>query len=320
MNLNLSNLGINLPPFAAFEIFGKIYVNLWLNSSTDGQHQISITIIKTDGVTSEVIGTNSTQLSLTTTPSLYVLTIPLMSVTFTRGDYFVLRIDNLEARDIYIFQSPDYSSNVTFNTITYIKVVEAYNSDCYAGDPFMIFANITDPIGSFDINSTVIQISYENGTLAETGVMNINSTDPSPLPVWKLFDYTTTLSEGRYTINITTIERNGVIYTTIYNLTCVEMPEPHNLTAKIEVNSSKISISIYSAEDVTDISVYWIKPANISITGITGDFDSSSSSGDVYWWHFNTISGGMVKHVYVSIAGTGEYSLLQVMNVGIDPG
>ncbi len=309
------------PPFAStFKIYGKVLINLWMNSSAAATNQIGVSMIKTDGVKSEIIGTNVSQLAMTTAPNLYTLSIPLESpVTFNRGEYFILRIDNQNTNDIHVFQSTTYDSNITFNTTTYVKVVELYSSDCISGKSLRIYANITDPIGSHDISSAIIRIFSENGTLAENGVMSINATDPSTLSLWKLFDYPTTLAQGNYTVNVTAVESNGVNYTASFELTCTTPITPRNVTARLSMNSSVIELDVYAAEDVSDIKLYWTKPENLTVTSMSGDFDGNGTSGNVYWWQFNTIAAGTTKHVYLTISGSGDFSMLRAFNVGIDP-
>ena len=309
------------PPFAStFKIYGKILINLWMNSSTAATNQIGVSMIKTDGVKSEVIGTNVSQLVMTTAPNLYTLSIPLGSpVTFNRGEYFILRIDNQNTNDIHVFQSTTYDSNITFNTTTYVKVVELYSSDCISGKPLRIYANTTDPIGSHDISSATIRIFFENGTLAENGVMSVNATDPSFPSLWKLFDYPATLAQGNYTVNVTAVESNGVNYTASLELTCITPITPRNVTARLSMNSSVIELDVYAAEDVSDIKLYWTKPENLTVTSMSGDFDANGTSGNVYWWQFNTIAAGTTKHVYLAISGSGDFSMLRAFNVGIDP-
>jgi hypothetical protein len=52
---------------------------------------------------------------------------------------------------------------------------------------------------------------------------------------------------------------------------------------------------------------------------MTGDFDVNGTSGSVYWWEFNNIAAGTTKHVYITVSGTGDFSMLQAFNIGVDP-
>ncbi|WP_202318712.1 thrombospondin type 3 repeat-containing protein [Archaeoglobus neptunius] len=309
------------PPFAAtFRIYGRVFVNLWMNSSATATNQIAVSVIKTDGVNSEVIGTNISRVSMTTSPALYTLTIPLNTpVTFNRGEYVILRIDNPSTNDIFVFQSATYDSNVTFNTTTYVKVATVYSSECLSGGPVRIYANTTDPIGSHDISSANIRIYFENGSLAESGTMNVNTTDPSSPSFWKLFDYSTVLSQGNYTVNVTAVESNGVNYMASLKLSCQPPLTPRNVTATLSMNGDAILLNIHAVEDVSNVRVYWIKPDNLSIISMTGDFDTNGTSGNVYWWEFQTINQSETKHVYLTIKSTGEFNPTDVFNIGVDP-
>lgn len=308
------------PPFAStFKIYDRIFVNLWMNSSAAATNQISVSVIKTDGVNSEVVGVNSSQLSMTTSPNLFTVTIPLTSpVTFNRGEYAVLRIDNPSTNDIFVFHSLTYPSNITFNTTTYIKVADLYTSECLAGEPIRIYANVTDPIGSYDISSANVQIYFENNTLAESGSMSLNTTDTSSPSLWKLFDYSTSLQQGNYTVNVTAVESNGVVYTGSVPITCSVPITTRNITATLSILGDKLRLKIYSMENVSSISLYWIKPANISISA-TGNFDSNGTTGNIYWWNFDSINAGETKYVNITLQPAGVYSMIQAFNIGIDP-
>ncbi len=310
------------PPFASdFRFYDKAYVNLWLSSALAGQYKIVVSLIKTDGVYSETIGTNSSSVILTTTPSLQTLTIKLLSpVQLKRGEYMILRVENQNANSIFVSHSSAYDSNLTLNTTTYIRISEIYSTTCYVGDTTQIFANVSDPIGSHDIISASINIYFENGTLYESGFMNVNKTDTSTPSLWKLFDYqfSAPLAEN-YTVDVTALETNGVTYSTSYILSCTRPISPVNLTAKLSFYFSNTSIEIMSLDDASNIKVYWTKPQNISISSMSGDYDANGSSGDVYWWLFNTIAAGETKYVYLNLSASGEFNPAKVFNIGVDP-
>jgi hypothetical protein len=310
------------PPFASdFRFYDRAYVNLWLSSALAGQYKIVVSLIKTDGVYSETIGTNSSSVILTTTPSLQTLTIKLLSpVQLKRGEYMILRVENQNANSIFVSHSSAYDSNLTLNTTTYIRISEIYSTTCYVGDTTQIFANVSDPIGSHDIISASINIYFENGTLYESGFMNANKTDTSTPSLWKLFDYqfSAPLAEN-YTVDVTALETNGVRYSTIYTLSCTRPISPVNLTAKLSFYFSNTSIEIMSLDDASNIKVYWTKPQNISISSMSGDYDANGSSGDVYWWLFNTIAAGETKYVYLNLSASGEFNPAKAFNIGVDP-
>ncbi|MBO8179112.1 MAG: right-handed parallel beta-helix repeat-containing protein [Archaeoglobus sp.] len=92
-----------------------------------------------------------------------------------------------------------------------------------------------------------------------------------------------------------------------------------NAEATLNVNINSVNISVKARGDLNDIKVYWIKPDNLSITSMTGDFDANGTSGNVYWWEFSSIAAGETKYVDLAVRPTGDYSMLRAFNIGIDP-
>ncbi|NOZ59210.1 MAG: hypothetical protein GXO66_06515 [Euryarchaeota archaeon] len=206
------------PAFASdFTISGKVQVFLWLNStSTGAQHTVTVSLLYTDGVTSTVLGTNSSRFAPGGTPSLHLFEITLDSVTtIPRNNYLVLRVENSQTgQTLYVHHTSSYNSNITLNTTTYVKVVEIRTDkqSYLPGEVALILANVTDPIGSYDITGANISVYYPNHTLYLQDAMSLNTTDSSALSLWKTFNYSLRLPvEGVYTIVVTGIESNGVV-------------------------------------------------------------------------------------------------------------
>jgi hypothetical protein len=202
------------PVFADnFRIYDNVTVNLWLSSSTSSTHEVRVQVLSTTGTTSYLIGANSTTLTLTTTPTLYTFKIPLTSpFEFRRGDYIVLRVENIASSDMTVSMSQTYSSNITLHTSTYVNVEEIQS--VVSGNDVTVYANVTDPIGSYDISEARIEVFYPNGSLLISTTMNLNTTDPSSPSLWKLFDFTFTAPvPGFYRVNVTGVESNGVTST-----------------------------------------------------------------------------------------------------------
>ncbi len=206
------------PRFADdFTLSGKVDIYLWLNSSSAvAQHTVTVTLLYTDGVISTVLGTNSSRLVPGSTPSLHLFEITLDSIkTIPRNSYLVLRVENSQtSQTLYLHQDAAHNSNITLNTTTYVKVVNitTLNSRYKPGTTAVILANVTDPIGSYDIAGANITVYYPNNTLYLKGMMNLNSTDSGTPSLWKTFNYSFYLPvEGVYNVVVTGIESNGVV-------------------------------------------------------------------------------------------------------------
>ena len=163
-----------------------------------------------------MLGTNSSRFAPGGTPSLHLFEIALDSVTtIPRNNYLVLRVENSQTgQTLYVHHSSSYDSNVTLNTTTYVKVVKvSTDKQSYLpGEVALILANVTDPIGSYDITGANITVYYPNHTLYLQDAMTLNATDAAVPSLWKTFNYSLPLPvEGVYTVIVTGIESNGVV-------------------------------------------------------------------------------------------------------------
>jgi hypothetical protein len=93
-----------------------------------------------------------------------------------------------------------------------------------------------------------------------------------------------------------------------------------NVSASIRVSggSAVLNVTAHGLKQY-NIIAYWIKPKNVDIASMSGDYDSYGSNGDVYWWSFDQIDAGETKHVYLTLSFSGDYNLIDAFNVGVDP-
>jgi parallel beta-helix repeat protein len=67
------------------------------------------------------------------------------------------------------------------------------------------------------------------------------------------------------------------------------------------------------------ITVYWIKPENLTINSMQGDYDYNNSYNNIYYWKFDVIKAGETKYVYLNLSASNECSLSEAYVIGIDP-
>ncbi len=93
-----------------------------------------------------------------------------------------------------------------------------------------------------------------------------------------------------------------------------------NVSASIRIlgDSAILNVTAHGSKQYNVIA-YWIKPQNIDIASMSGDYDSHGFTGTVYWWLFNQIDAGETKHVYMTLSLSGDYNLMDAFNVGVDP-
>lgn len=215
------------PPFAdSFTIAGNISIPIYYNSTST--MPITVTLFYTNGMNSVLIGSNTSSVPAYNyqTPTLFTFTIAPTNgnVTIPRGSYLVLKIDNQQTTSFNVWYTTANPSRIEVKTPTYIHIgsINTYNgvnqsTNFSTADTVYVNANVSDPIGSYDIWKANISINAPNGTyLVNDQSMVLNKTDPSTPSLWKLFNYSfpisSTLPPGVYGINVTAYESNGVIH------------------------------------------------------------------------------------------------------------
>ena len=217
-----------VPAFASnFMISGNVSVPLYYTSSTT--MPITATIFYTNGAGSSVmIGSNTSTVTASTSqtvPSLFNFTIAQSgsNITVPYGSYLVLKIDNQQTTAFNVWYNNTYRSRINVNTPTYVHVsaINTYNSTAQTSlfnlnDTVNVTANVTDPIGAYDIVGATITVTAPNGSMIfNNQSMALNLTDTSSPALWKLYNFSfklnSTLVPGVYGVNITGYESNGVI-------------------------------------------------------------------------------------------------------------
>lgn len=217
------------PSFAdSFTISGNVSVPIYYNSTA--AMPITVTLFYTNGAGNSVqIGTNTSTVPASasqTTPSMFNFTLYQAggNITVPRGSYIVAKIDNQQTTAFTVWYTSAYRSRIDVKTPTYVHVgsINTYNggistSNFNTGDTVYVTANVTDPIGAYDIrDNATISVTAPNGSyIVNNQSMALNKTDSSSPALWKLYNYSLQLDSsfqpGVYGINITGYESNGVI-------------------------------------------------------------------------------------------------------------
>ncbi|WP_143767146.1 hypothetical protein [Methanocella conradii] len=271
-----------------FTIAGYINVPLYYKTSTTSSINVNASLLYTNGSYTALIGSSYDILPAATNvnPSLYTFNFTPISgnVVVPKGSYLILKIENLQSQTLTVYYGNTYRTCVRINTSTYVNVTgintsngTASTSNFNYGDTLYVTANVSDPIGAYDISNASISIFYPNGTaLVYNQQMTYNSTDPSSPPLWKTFDnapltLSSSLPAGVYTINVTGNESNGVT---------------HNKTIQFTLQSSSPAVSIlpnYTKSSVPD-TIWNFKHTVINLySGGNDVFDISYTSTIPGW-------------------------------------
>ena len=224
------------PAFADnFMINGSLIIPFYY--TTAAAMPITATLFYTNGAASTtLIGSATATLPVAaTTPHLYNFTITpsSKSIVVPRGSYLVLKIDNQQTTTLNVFYDNTLRTRVQVNTSTYVHVgaINTYDGTTSTANfgpasTVHVAANVSDPIGSYDIPRANITITAPNGTLlVNDQAMTFNKSDQANPSLWKIFDYNYTLGSslpaGVYTVTVTGYESNGVTHTKTSSITLI---------------------------------------------------------------------------------------------------
>ena len=283
---SIFSMWAQVPAFASnFLISGNISVPIYYTTTT--AMPITLTLFYTNGIGNSVqIGMNTSTIPVSTsqtTPSLFNYTIVQANsnVTIPAGSYLIVKIDNQQTTAFNVWYTNVYRSRVDVKTPTYVHVgaINTYNGTVSSsifnpGDTLNVTANVSDPIGAYDIASSTITITAPNGTvLVNNQTMTLNLTDITKRALWKLYNYSYNLASGLtpgvYGVNITGYESNGVINRKNISITLIS-----NTTAiLIYPNSTRIAVPgavVSFKHTVTNLNAYRTDVVDITTVGPAG--------------------------------------------------
>jgi PKD repeat protein len=147
-------------------------------------------------------------------------------ITVPKGSHLELTVScyslvGLSSLDIY--EGSTYPSRVSMSTPTYISVsdLKLYDtsnnpvSSIPQSGNLRVWANVTDPFGTADIQSVTLAIYSPSGsTIYGPTAMTSTATDTSSTPAWKKYQNDlvlgTGLSKGTYTVVVKATDTNGI--------------------------------------------------------------------------------------------------------------
>ncbi len=283
-------------------------------------------------------------------------TIKLQTVTFESVTSYTVQAGHhiemdlragglLSLATVKIHQSPTYPSRIEMDTDTYISVDDirirdtSNNVITSTTTPSTIkaWANVSDPFGSYDINSVNATLYYPNGTqfLGPTTMSRTGSGT-----AWATYSANFSLpgeiDGGYYNMYVWATETNGV---QSYNNTTLYVYGP----PKVEVNKTithasgnnyTVTIKLKNNRSWEAKNVYAYDFYPTGANGFTAsDFNPSGSYPEISAWNltiwdvagnvitlgpFDIPAQGMTTITY-TLAGSGNYSISDLYIVGVDP-
>jgi hypothetical protein len=247
----------NLTPILAddFFIIDDVVIDLYLNDTyadlTQGADEILIiTLHDSDGVTKTEIANESFSFTTDSLIGWELMSFAIYDVVYNlpSGHYLVLNLalNTTSQNDLLIaFNTTTTPSCIkVVPTRTYVNVdwaktydiMDVEKTDFVLNEEVFIRANISDPLGSHDIDGANITIISPVGTTVISDVsMTLNATDPSNPSLWKLYNFTfmNTSETGIYSVIIKGLESNGVVHNHLIYFTIIGGLAPQLLSPKV---------------------------------------------------------------------------------------
>jgi hypothetical protein len=229
----------NLTPALAsdFNIADDIVLDLWLdNNGVISLESVIVILYDSDGVTKTEIAniTGTFLFDAVVGFEMKSLVLPDVVYTIPNGHSLVLYVaaDTSTAHNLLLaYNTTTEPSRIrvvptrTFVNVDWAKtydITESEKTDFIQSEEVVIRANISDPLGSYDIHGANITIISPMGFTYFSDVpMNLNMTDPGTPSGWKLFDFnfSDTNETGVYTVLVKGVESNGVVHIVSINFT-----------------------------------------------------------------------------------------------------
>ena len=304
-------------PFAeSFHLLGNLSALIYVDNNGGKVSGLNATLFDANGTALSFIQ-NSSIVNLGTGASTNLrpinISIPLVDYLLAKNHSLALRLTatdvpgdgqtpgpqetvdiywNSTANDSYLYLPTD--TYISVDNITYFNGTGFERGMVLANESVNILANISDPLGSYDISNALINITGP-GTNTEDN-MYVLSTDSSVPSAWKLFNTTfIPVFPGNYTIKITAVESNGVVDTLSIVLEVGENrshpPVGDHIAvfpgsrSEVDADTAQIEIHALVTNSSTGAAV-----GGVSINWSVVDFDATSNVGSAFLYENSSIT------------------------------
>ncbi|UCE36686.1 MAG: putative Ig domain-containing protein [Thermoplasmata archaeon] len=277
----------NLTPVLAmdFKIVDNVLIDLWFfDYETGGKEALKVTLYDCNTTIKKEIANETISFILEDSAQWSLINIIIFDLDYTlrSGHYLTFRvmIDSSSENDLVLaYNSTEVPSCIrTIPTRTFVNVdwAKTYNTlgqestSFSIGEDVIIKANVSDPLGSYDIFGAYISITPPGAGLeGAEKPMTLKITDPSNPSAWKLFNYTykNANKAGEYTVRIKGIESNGVIHTITIYFYILRNEKPQLTNKSLIPSSGLASTSFNFTINYTDLENH---PPGIVTVNITG--------------------------------------------------
>jgi len=195
------------------------------------------------------------------------------------------------------------------------------------GDKLYVEGFVGNGSGSQEFSNSTVDIYLVKNSTGGDNLLGNNISDIYYGEGWIHLGSLTTNESGYFSGTIDASVKIGSLITSTATLPGYGTSEfgrdyllTNSINVSVEIKYSlhdhlNITIVVRAYERMKNISVYWIKPENLTVNDIDGEYDYNGSTDNYYWWKFEDLNYGDVRHIYINASGNA----LDILKVGVDP-
>jgi len=260
---------------APVHIKGNVTLKFWANSSSTTPSTIGLTVSLYDSSNlmpqldaPSLINSTTYSNDYTTGWALQTVTIPFVNHTIPAGNSLILHLlrDNVGPATLALRMFYDFT---TFDSIMIVPTVSHFNISNSGSSGFdyiprtefgnqetiYAFANVTDALGAYDVNSATIIVNYtSNASTVVSRSMSVDSSGPVSMSVWKLYRTALgPLNVGNFTIDVIVLDNSGNYHRAIWNIGVIAIDHFDVSSSTTKVKAGEPFTLTIEAKDSSDI-------------------------------------------------------------------
>ncbi len=305
-------------PFRALNVTAVLYVQ---PLSTPANLDMNLTLVDVNGAATNAVASVEQVNGVTGSGYwTFFYTFPSVNYLFAAGHQIRLQVLNTAASGFGALLATNATaepSRIGLQTTTYVTVdslTPRASPPTYLSpkSSLVVTANISDPLGSREITDARLNLTGPSGVVVTwLSLLPAAAVDLSSPSAWKLFRYTLNppLANGTYLIELTAIERNGVVDVATGSAT---VRAPLFALEKVSsVNQAKSGVRFtyslwYNNTGTGPAGTVWINdtlPSQVNFLSSVPTF--SSTTGSTYRWVLTSVAvGSHVVQISVQVKGS----------------
>ncbi len=304
-------------PFRALNVTAVLYVQ---PVSTPTNLDMNLTLIDVNGAATNAVKSVE-QVNAVTGSGYWTLfyTFPSMNYLFSAGHQIRLQVLNTAASGqsaLLATNATAEPSRISVQTTTYVTVdslAPPVSPPTYLSpkSSLVVTANVSDPFGSREIVDARLNLTGPSGAIVTwLSLLPAAAVDPSSPSAWKLFRYTRapSLANGTYSIELTAIERNGVVDVAAGSATVRAPAFAFQKVSSVTQAKSGVKFTYslwYNNTGTGPAGTVWVNdtlPSQVNFLSTVPTF--TSSSGSTYRWVLPSVAiGAHVIQMNVQVKG-----------------